>query len=170
MLLSPYTWLAIWAMTVVLGSSIGMMWKLVARNVMPMNRTARIEAITISVRAALRASGGLNAGTPVAIASVPVRATAPGERAQQDQDRHVLRGLGGRGDDLGRRRRARVALEHDANEPHGDHQERRAEEQVGRDREDVAGLPQAAQVAEGDQADREDGDLHPVRVEGRDGR
>ena len=51
--------------------------------------------MTISVRAAFWASGGLNAGTPVAIASVPVSATAPdGERAEQDQDRHVLRRLG----------------------------------------------------------------------------
>ena len=39
-------------------------------------------AITISVRAAFLASGGLNAGTPVAIASVPgERDGARGERA-----------------------------------------------------------------------------------------
>ena len=69
-------------MTVVRGSSIGMMWKLVARNVMPTNRIARMLAITISVRAAFRASGGLNAGTPVAIASVPVSATAPAANAR----------------------------------------------------------------------------------------
>ena len=49
-------------------------------------------AIAISVRPAFRASGGLKAGTPVAIASVPVRATAPrGERPQQDQDRRRSR-------------------------------------------------------------------------------
>ena len=69
-------------MTVVRGSSIGMMWKLVARNVMPTNRMARMLAITISVRAAFWASGGLNAGTPVAIASVPVSATAPAANAR----------------------------------------------------------------------------------------
>ena len=39
-------------------------------------------AMTISVRAAFCASGGLNAGTPVAIASVPVSATAPAANAR----------------------------------------------------------------------------------------
>ena len=37
---------------------------------------------TASVVAAFFASGGLNAGTPVAIASVPVRATAPAANAR----------------------------------------------------------------------------------------
>ena len=49
---------------------------------MPMNRIARITAIAISVRAAFFDSGGLKAGTPVAIASVPVRATAPDAKAR----------------------------------------------------------------------------------------
>ena len=49
---------------------------------MPTNSTPRTTAITMSVVAALRASGGLKAGTPVAIASVPVRATAPDENAR----------------------------------------------------------------------------------------
>ena len=48
-----------------------------------MNRTPSRAAITPSVVAALRASGGLNAGTPVAIASVPVRATAPAANARR---------------------------------------------------------------------------------------
>ena len=39
-------------------------------------------AITISVVAAFFASGGLKAGTPVAIASVPVSATAPDANAR----------------------------------------------------------------------------------------
>ena len=47
-----------------------------------MNRTASRTAITASVVAAFFASGGLNAGTPVAIASVPVRATAPAANAR----------------------------------------------------------------------------------------
>ena len=38
--------------------------------------------MTASVVAALRDSGGLNAGTPVAIASVPVSATAPAANAR----------------------------------------------------------------------------------------
>ncbi len=47
-----------------------------------MNRIARITAIAISVRAAFLDSGGWKAGTPVAIASVPVRATAPEAKAR----------------------------------------------------------------------------------------
>ena len=39
--------------------------------------------MTASVVAAFFASGGLNAGTPVAIASVPVRATAPAANARR---------------------------------------------------------------------------------------
>ena len=70
-------------MTVCFGSSIGRMWKLVARNVIPMNRIPRITAIVISVRAALRDSGGSKAGTPVAIASTPVSATAPEAKARR---------------------------------------------------------------------------------------
>ena len=114
-------------------------------------------AIAISVRAALRASGGLNAGTPVAIASVPVSATAPrGERPQQDQDRDVRGGLLGRRDHLGLGAGPVSPANRIRNVPDADHQERRAEEQVGRDREDVARLAEAAEVAERDQADRDD--------------
>ena len=43
--------------------------------VIPMNRIPRSTAMIDRVSAALRASGGLNAGTPSAIASTPVRAT-----------------------------------------------------------------------------------------------
>jgi hypothetical protein len=43
----------------------------------------RIVAIVISVRAAFRDSGGRNAGTPSEIASTPVRATAPDEKARR---------------------------------------------------------------------------------------
>ena len=58
------------------------MWKLEARNVIPMNSVPRITAIAISVRPAFRDSGGSKAGTPVAMASVPVRATAPEAKAR----------------------------------------------------------------------------------------
>ena len=64
------------------GSSVGKTAKLVARNVIPTNRTARMPAIAMSVVAAFFDSGGLKAGTPVAIASVPVRATAPDANAR----------------------------------------------------------------------------------------
>ncbi len=45
--------------------------------VIPMKRTPRRIAIVVIVFAAFFASGGLNAGTPFAIASTPVRATEP---------------------------------------------------------------------------------------------
>ena len=38
--------------------------------------------MAVSVAAALRGSGGLNAGTPLAIASVPVSATEPEAKAR----------------------------------------------------------------------------------------
>ncbi len=43
----------------------------------PTNRMPSRIAITVSVFAAFLDSGGLNAGTPLAIASTPVRATDP---------------------------------------------------------------------------------------------
>ena len=49
---------------------------------MPTNSVPRMTAIVISVRAAFLGSGGWKAGTPVAIASVPVRATAPEAKAR----------------------------------------------------------------------------------------
>ena len=45
--------------------------------VRPMNRTPRRIAIAVMVFAAFFASGGLNAGTPLAMASTPVSATEP---------------------------------------------------------------------------------------------
>ena len=65
------------------GKSIGRIAKFTARNVMPMNSVASRAAMTARVVAAFFASGGLNAGTPVAIASVPVRATAPAANARR---------------------------------------------------------------------------------------
>ena len=47
--------------------------------------------MTVIVFAAFFASGGLNAGTPLAIASTPVRATEPaGEGLEQQQDAERL--------------------------------------------------------------------------------
>ena len=67
-----------------------------------MNSTPRITAIDISVRAALLDSGGLNAGTPVAIASTPVSATAPDAKARSRMRIPTRsRSLGDRLDDLG---------------------------------------------------------------------
>ncbi len=52
---------------------------------MPMNRTASSAAMYARVEAAFLASGGWNAGTPVAMASVPVRATAPAAKARSSR-------------------------------------------------------------------------------------
>ena len=49
---------------------------------MPMKSTASSTAMTASVVAAFFDSGGSNEGTPVAMASVPVRATAPEAKAR----------------------------------------------------------------------------------------
>ena len=49
----------------------------------PRKKLPRIRPITISVDAALRDSGFLNAGTPLEIASMPVSATAPEENARR---------------------------------------------------------------------------------------
>ena len=49
---------------------------------MPTKSVPRMTDITARVVAALRASGGLKAGTPVAMASVPVRPTEPAEKAR----------------------------------------------------------------------------------------
>ena len=50
----------------------------------PRKKLPRINPITISVEAALRDSGFLNAGTPFEIASMPVSATAPEENARRN--------------------------------------------------------------------------------------
>ena len=49
---------------------------------MPMNSVPSSAAMTARVAAAFFASGGLKARTPVAIASVPVRATDPAANAR----------------------------------------------------------------------------------------
>jgi hypothetical protein len=50
--------------------------------VTPANIVAAIPPISASVVAALRLFGGLNAGTPLAIASTPVRAVQPEAKAR----------------------------------------------------------------------------------------
>ena len=58
--------------------------------------------MTVSVVAALRGSGGLNAGTPLATASTPVRATDPLAKARStQQDRHGLERVGSARDRIG---------------------------------------------------------------------
>ena len=99
--------------------------------------------MTVRVVAAFFDSGGLNAGTPLAMASTPVRATEPlANASQEEQD----------GQRLERRRRARQAgswrvrprpSTSDLVDAQADHEQGDAHEQVGRDGEDVARLPDA---------------------------
>src|SRR5579884_3779872 len=62
-------------------SADGTMAKAWATMVTPTKMTPRRMAIAVIVLAALRDSGGLNAGTPLAMASTPVRATDPPAKA-----------------------------------------------------------------------------------------
>ena len=61
---------------------------------MPTNSTASRMAMAVSVVAAFFDSGGLKAGTPLAIASVPVRATEPLAKARSS--RKIVSGCGDR--------------------------------------------------------------------------
>ena len=66
--------------------------------------------MTMSVVAAFFDSGGLKAGTPVAMASVPVRATAPDANARRSRTTPTASARHRRRlDDLGRRRLAALA-------------------------------------------------------------
>ncbi|MFZ2546388.1 MAG: hypothetical protein WAX12_00225 [Candidatus Microthrix subdominans] len=56
-----------------------------ANSAVPKNPTPRMTPIQVSVVAALRDSGFLNAGTPLEIASTPVNATAPDENARSNR-------------------------------------------------------------------------------------
>jgi len=53
---------------------------------MPTNRVARITPMIVSVVAAFLARGSRNAGTPSAMASMPVRATAPEEKPRSSRN------------------------------------------------------------------------------------
>ena len=73
----PSTCSVSWATRVGWPDSKGRAPSWMARKVMPMNRKPMIRAIATRVRWAFWASGFLNAGTPSAIASTPVRAVVP---------------------------------------------------------------------------------------------
>ena len=100
--------------------------------------------------AAFFASGGLNAGTPLAIASTPGQGDRPaGERAEEQEEAERLGPRSAPASRLGRDRR-RAAVD-DADRADDDDEQRQAGEQVGRDGEDVARLAQAAKVADRDE-------------------
>ena len=73
---------------------------------------------------------------------------------------------------LGDRRAVRLAFaeDDDPEYPDDDHDQRRADEQVGRGREDRPGLAQAAQVGDRDEPDGDDADEDPFVVQDRERR
>ena len=98
-------------------------------------------------------STGLNAGTPLATASVPVMAEQPSAKALQSRNRpmvSVATPVSGC-DVLDLWKLAGQRAEH----ADGDEQQHRADEDVGGAGEQRAALPQSAQVHDHDQQDRE---------------
>ncbi len=75
----PKTLLAIWEITVLL--SLGTTCIDAASHEMPMNMTPSSRPMTTSVSRACLASGALNAGTPLEMASTPVMAAPPEAKA-----------------------------------------------------------------------------------------
>ena len=123
----------------------------------PKNAVPRMTAIHVSVVAAFFDSGLRNAGTPSAIASTPVSATAPDENARS----MIERGRAGEqravvGDLVERllvhRQGAEVA-EVRARQPDQDEATERDDVDVGRAREEPARLLQAAEVRQGHEHD-----------------
>jgi hypothetical protein len=92
----------------------------------------------------------------------------PGGEGAQDQDgRQWLEGAG----DLFTQLRTvgrPFAQDDDAECPDGDHQQGRTDEQVGRDSEDVAGLAQPAEIAQGDHGQGGDPDQDALVEQGRE--
>ena len=134
---------------------------------MPTKRIVSRTAMTARVRAAFCASGGLNAGTPVAIASVPVRATAPAanERSTRSTSATLVRSATR---SLERRIGSALTLDDDLPRAHADHQEGAPDEEIGRDREDVPGLAQASQVRDRDERHHGERDDDGPWLEGGD--
>ncbi len=91
-----------------------------------------------------------------------------GECPEQQQDPDRLERVRGAGQRVGRR--CAFTEDEDAEHADPDHEQRGAHEQVGRDREDVSRLAQAAQVPDGDQQDRADADRDRERKQLRHGR
>ncbi len=76
-----------WLFTVSASWGSGTMCSQPERKLIPVKMTAKQLAITTSTRRALRLSGGLKAATPSAMASVPVRPTAPEAKARSTSSR-----------------------------------------------------------------------------------
>ena len=112
-------------------------------------------------------SGGLKAGDAVGDRlGAGHGGAAVGERAHEEEQPEGLGRDVGR-DDAGHLRRL---AEQRAEHAEAEHQQRAAEEDVGRGGEDRAALADAAQVHGHDDQDREDDDRHRDRRENREGR
>ena len=144
-------------------STDGTIAKAWATMVIPMKITPSRRAIVIIVLAAFFASGGLNAGTPLAIASTPVSATEPPANARRSRNSMIA--WAPRGTASGWCGNAVDGPGHDPGQPDDHDQEGERDEQVGGDGEDVARFAQAAEVADRDQGDRRPrSGSHPVIV------
>ena len=124
--------------------------------------------MAVIVLAAFLASGGLKAGTPLAIASTPVSATEPPAKALSRSRMPTASVPNGTAS--GRGAAVTTSPVRMRKKPMATIAQGQEHEQVGRDREDVAGLAQAAQVGDGDERDRDERDLDAVVVGGRDDR
>ena len=129
-------------------------------------------AMPTRVVRALRAWGSLNAETPLEIASTPVRAVTPAEKACRMRNSDT--GTSAARSWLARLRRRVLDRAEPAERPPPDapqhHHGHAGHIQVGGDGEDPPGLAQAAQVAPGQQDDEADRDHHPPRLQGVEGR
>ena len=118
------------------------------------------------VLAAFLASGGLNAGTPLAIASTPVSATDPPAKAWRS--RKSPDGLGARAPGRTAERARLVGGAHErVGDADGDGQQGHEQEQVRGQGEDVARLADAAQVRRRHEDDRQGRQFDPVVADGR---
>ena len=128
---------------------------------MPTNRVIRMMPSQARTVRALRASGGRKAGTPSETASTPVRAAQPEEKARSTR-KSVRSWVAARS--RGRRRR-RLPSRDPADEPVGEHAREAHHEEVGGDREEIARLPQAAQVHGRDARDEEHAERDAIVVQ-----
>ncbi len=128
----------------------------------PRKRLIAIVPRTASVRAAFADWGRLNALTPLAIASTPVNADAPDEKARSST-KHTDR-PGARGERM-RDDRVWAGPDRAAGDARADRDVEGDDEAVRRDREEEPGLLDAAEVDERDQADRSERQLDAVRRE-----
>ena len=128
----------------------------------PRKRLIAIVPRTASVRAAFADWGRLNAFTPLAIASTPVKADAPDENARSRTSTPTA-------PDTGRERirgdRMRAGPDRATRDARSDRDVEGDDEAVGRDREEESGLLDAAEVDQRDQPDRGQGELDAVRRE-----